>query len=59
IKNALASVKIASTFPVIFRDVGFFPNAKRARVFWAGIEAGGELADLAGKVAACLEPLGI
>ena len=35
-KTALASVK-AAPFAVRFESVGFFPNAKAARVFWAGV----------------------
>jgi RNA 2',3'-cyclic 3'-phosphodiesterase len=57
-KNALASVK-AAPFAVRFGGVGFFPNAKAARVFWAGVEGGDELSRLAGAVDAALAKLGI
>jgi RNA 2',3'-cyclic 3'-phosphodiesterase len=38
---------------------GFFPTAKAPRVFWIGIQAGPELADLAGKVDAAVAELGV
>ncbi len=50
------------TFPPIvlrFAGLGFFPNARRPRVFWAGVEAGPQLAALAGAIEAKLDPLGI
>jgi 2'-5' RNA ligase len=42
-----------------FRGLGFFPNERRPRVLWAGIEAGSELAALAAAVETALEPPGI
>ena len=42
-----------------FRGLGFFPNERRPRVLWAGIEAGAELGALAAALEAALEPLGI
>jgi len=42
-----------------FRGVGFFPNERRPRVLWAGIEAGAELGALAAAIETSLEPLGI
>ncbi len=42
-----------------FRNLGFFPNEHHPRVFWAGIEAGKDLAALASAVETSLEPLGI
>ena len=41
------------------RTWDFFPNERRPRVFWAGIEAGAELGELAAAVETALEPLGI
>src|SRR5689334_15038972 len=49
IKQSLAVVK-AARFDVAFRDVGFFPNAKRPRVFWVGIHASDVLPKLASSV---------
>jgi 2'-5' RNA ligase len=46
IKQALSSVR-AEKIELVFRSYGFFPTAKAARVFWAGIESGPELTTLA------------
>lgn len=59
IKAALALVVPRPSIAIRFRGVGFFPNARRPRVFWAGVEAGPELAALAGAVEDVLHPLGV
>ena len=59
IKSALASVGPRPAIDIRFRGVGFFPNARRPRVFWVGLEAGPELAALAVAIESSLEPLGI
>ena len=56
-KAALASVK-AAPFAVHFTGVGFFPNQKAARVFWAGVDGGDQLPRLASTIDAALEKLG-
>ena len=56
IKTALTGVT-GVPVPMTFRGAGFFPTPQRARVFWAGIEAGEELQKLAEKVGAALAPL--
>jgi 2'-5' RNA ligase len=53
IKNGVAEFQIA------FRGYGFFPTPKSARVFWAGIEAGPQLASLAKSVDVSLAQLGV
>jgi 2'-5' RNA ligase len=58
IKQALASVK-AGAIEIQFRGYGFFPGAKAPRVFWIGIEAGEELAALAGSIEEQMGLLGI
>jgi 2'-5' RNA ligase len=58
IKQALTMVA-GSAIPIQFRGYGFFPTSKSARVFWTGIEAGPELAALAGSVDQRLATLGI
>lgn len=58
IKNALTQVK-GQPFQVEFKDVGFFPNPKSARVFWAGVNGGGPLAQLASATEAAVEKAGI
>ncbi|MGH9679549.1 MAG: RNA 2',3'-cyclic phosphodiesterase [Candidatus Acidiferrales bacterium] len=59
IEAALTNVPFLSAFELVYRGAGFFPNERRPRVFWAGIEAGPELSVLAAAVEASLEPLGI
>jgi 2'-5' RNA ligase len=57
IKIALASVE-AEPFVVRFAGVGFFPNPKAARVFWAGVDGGDNLPRLASTIDAALGKLG-
>ncbi len=47
----------ATAFPVRFAGVGFFPNARAPRVFWAGVDAPA-LPALAQKIGQALEALG-
>ena len=58
IKSALAAVKSGS-FEVTFGSAGFFPTSKSPRVFWAGVQSGDELAQLASSIDAAMEKLGI
>ena len=58
IQQALAEVR-GGPLDLRFAGVGFFPNDRRPRVFWAGIESGPRLAALASAVDAALAPLGI
>ena len=53
------SVGIAAPVEAKFRGAGFFPNERHPRVFWAGVEASPNLAELARAVDARLTPLGI
>jgi 2'-5' RNA ligase len=48
----------AAPFEIVFEGIGFFPNAKSPRVFWAGVKAGAELLQLAKSVEDALLPLG-
>ncbi len=63
IKKVLAGVRMqagtGSTVEMNFRGVGFFPNAKHPRVFWAGIEATPNLAEMAEEIEKRMEKLGI
>lgn len=58
IKTALALIKSAS-FLVEFKEVGFFPGPRSARVFWAGVHASEALPQLASTIEAVMEKLGI
>jgi 2'-5' RNA ligase len=59
IRAALAEVRLDGPVELRFRGLGFFPNGKRPRVFWAGIEASPNLAPLAGEIEARLAKVGI
>jgi 2'-5' RNA ligase len=59
IRAALAEVCSGGAVELHFRGLGFFPNEKRPRVLWAGIEASPNLVTLAADIDARLEKLGI
>ena len=58
IRRALPAVKMPP-FEVKFESIGFFPNAKSPRVFWAGVDGGEALPQLATAIDAALGRLGI
>jgi RNA 2',3'-cyclic 3'-phosphodiesterase len=58
IQNALSAISVPET-TIKFADVGYFPTARSARVFWVGVHAGQELARLAADVEQALVPHGI
>jgi RNA 2',3'-cyclic 3'-phosphodiesterase len=58
-RSALAGVRSDQAVTLDFRGLGFFPNEKRPRVFWAGIEASPNLKTLAADVESAMEKLGI
>ncbi|HXJ93336.1 MAG TPA: RNA 2',3'-cyclic phosphodiesterase [Terriglobia bacterium] len=45
-------------FKVEVKGFGFFPDPRRPRVFWVGLQAPASLTELAARVEAALEPLG-
>jgi 2'-5' RNA ligase len=59
IRASLAEVRFDAPVEMQFRGLGFFPNGKRPRVFWAGMEASPNLAPLAAEVDARLTRLRI
>jgi len=59
LEEALGSVAWPGGFEVWVRGLGFFPHPKAPRVFWAGVEAGPELAGLAAAIDQVLRPLGV
>ena len=59
LNDALAKVPPRPAIRVDLRGLGWFPNPRRPRVFWAGVEAGPELAQLAHDINTALEPLGL
>ena len=58
VKETLQSVT-APTATIHFRNYGFFPTARSARVFWIGMQAGPELAALARDIDDRMSQLGI
>ncbi len=58
VASELAVVGGFEKFPVEIKGFGFFSDAKHPRVFWAGVVAPPELADLAGRVEDALEKIG-
>jgi 2'-5' RNA ligase len=59
IHGALAAVHSADPVDMQFRGLGFFPNERRPRVLWCGVEASANLAELAANIDRALAPLGI
>jgi RNA 2',3'-cyclic 3'-phosphodiesterase len=58
IKTALTQVK-GKPFAIEFKDIGFFPAPKSARVFWAGVNAPDDLTQLAEATESAVEKVGI
>ncbi|HXA77278.1 MAG TPA: RNA 2',3'-cyclic phosphodiesterase [Candidatus Acidoferrales bacterium] len=58
-RAALAAVKSSEPVKVSYRGVGFFPDARRPRVIWCGMEASENLARLAADIERGLTSLGI
>jgi 2'-5' RNA ligase len=59
IGSALGDISGFAPIQMRFVGLGFFPSARRPRVFWAGVEAAPQLAELAAAIETKLEPLGI
>jgi 2'-5' RNA ligase len=59
IRAVLAPIHSPLLVEMHFRGVGFFPDERRPRVMWCGVEASPNLAELAAGVESALEPLGI
>jgi 2'-5' RNA ligase len=59
IRSALSGVRSQQPVELRFRGAGFFPNERRPRVFWTGIEASPNLEPLASEIDAHLAKLGV
>jgi 2'-5' RNA ligase len=59
LQAALAGIDRRAPIPIRVRGLGFFPNRKSPRVFWAGVEASAELGALARDIDAALAKLGV
>ena len=61
VKQVTEALAALGSFPAVSVQVkgfGFFPDARRPRVFWAGLEAPPALAELADRVEAAMERIG-
>lgn len=56
---ALRSLPVIAPFHTTLGDVGWFPDARHPRVFWAGVHVGSDLSKLAKDTEEALVPLGI
>jgi len=59
VRSALGVIRSDKAVALEFRGLGFFPNEKHPRVFWAGMEATPNLKTLAGDIEGTMEMLGI
>jgi 2'-5' RNA ligase len=59
IRGALSTVHSDHPVTLDFRGLGFFPDKKHPRVFWAGMDASPNLKPLAAGIEQSLEKLGI
>jgi 2'-5' RNA ligase len=59
IEEAIVAVQSDGGVEMNFRGSGFFPDERRPRVFWIGIDSTPNLAEIAGQIEARLEPFGI
>jgi 2'-5' RNA ligase len=59
LQDSLRSVPRVGEITIEIRDLGWFPDARRPRVLYAGVDAGPELAELAARTSSALKTLGI
>lgn len=59
VRTALGKIGSDKAVTLDFRGLGFFPNEKHPRVFWAGMEASPNLKTLAADIEGAMEKLGI
>ena len=59
VRAALGEIRSDKAVSLELRGLGFFPNEKHPRVFWAGMEASSNLKTLAGDIEGAVGKLGI
>lgn len=59
IREILGKPRSPEPIEMQFRGLGFFPNEKRPRIFWCGVQASPNAAILAAELDAALAPLGV
>jgi 2'-5' RNA ligase len=57
--RALSSVPVKGAIDIAIKGLGWFPNARRPRVFWAGVQGGEPLRSLALATEQAVAQLGI
>jgi 2'-5' RNA ligase len=58
IEGSLKTIRSSESVWLELRGLGFFPNEKRPRVLWAGMESSANLRSLAGDIDRSVHPLG-
>jgi 2'-5' RNA ligase len=58
-KRVLATTPAVGPIEIAVQDLGWFPNERRPRVFWAGIDGGDPLRALAQATEQAVAPLGV
>ena len=58
VQNALSAIRSGQPVTLHFCGLGFFPNEKRAKVFWAGMESSPNLPALALEIDQAMHKLG-
>jgi len=58
VQTALSAIRSIQPVTLQFRGLGFFPNEKRAKVFWAGIESSANLPAIAADIDQAVHKLG-
>lgn len=58
VRAALSEIRSEQPVQLDFRGLGFFPNEKHPRVFWASIEASANLKTLAADIEGTMEKVG-
>ncbi len=59
LKMTLGSISRLAPFSIAIRTIGFYPNPRAPRTFWAGVEAGGDLERLARETDEAVARLGV
>jgi 2'-5' RNA ligase len=59
VRTTLEPLRVRPPLELRFAGLGFFPDERRPRVFWVGMDGGALLTDLVSAIESRLEPLGI
>jgi RNA 2',3'-cyclic 3'-phosphodiesterase len=59
LKDVISRIPSREAIPIRVAGLGFFPNARSPKIFWAGVEGPAELTILAADTDAAVETLGV